>query len=113
MGYYWAATPQPSEQLAAELGLDDEFADQSMAEAWLTDNHTELAHGGIHEISLYAVSYTHLPAAIRAAVAVTPAPVRSPNGSRCAASIPRVRSSRRVNPGPAAKTMQGLSLIHI
>ncbi len=53
MGYYWAATPQPSEQLAAELGLDDEFADQSMAEAWLTDNHTELAHGGIHEISLY------------------------------------------------------------
>ena len=52
MGYYWAATPQPSEQLAAELGLDDEFADQAMAEAWLTDNHTELAHGGIHEISL-------------------------------------------------------------
>ena len=51
MGYYWAATPQPSEQLAAELGLDDEFADRSMAEAWLTDNHTELAHGGIHEIS--------------------------------------------------------------
>ena len=53
MGYYWAATPQPDEELAAELGLTTEFDEQADAEAWLTAGYADLADAGIHEVSLY------------------------------------------------------------
>ncbi len=53
MGYYWAATPQPVEEVAAELGLDAEFDDQGRAEAWLTASYEDLAAAGVHEVSLY------------------------------------------------------------
>lgn len=39
MGYYWAVTPEPSEEDAAELGLEVEFDDQGQAEAWLTTSY--------------------------------------------------------------------------
>ena len=53
MGYYWAATPEPTQEAAADLGLDVEFDDQAEAEAWLTASFTELAEGGVHGVSLY------------------------------------------------------------
>ena len=53
MGYYWAATPEPTEETAADLGLDTEFDDQARAEAWLTASYAELAEAGLHEVSLY------------------------------------------------------------
>ncbi len=53
MGYYWAATPEPAEDVAAGLGLDVEFDDQSRAEAWLTASYTDLAEAGVHAVSLY------------------------------------------------------------
>jgi hypothetical protein len=53
MGYYWAATPEPTEELCMELGLDAEFDDQGRAEAWLSASYTELSAAGVHEVSLY------------------------------------------------------------
>ncbi len=53
MGYYWAATPEPLEEVAAGLGLAVEFEDQSRAEAWLTVSYADLALAGVHEVSLY------------------------------------------------------------
>lgn len=53
MGYYWAATPEPTDEVAAGLGLDTEFDDQSRAEAWLSASYGELADAGVHEVSLY------------------------------------------------------------
>lgn len=53
MGYYWAATPEPSEDVAADLGLDTEFDDQARAEAWLTASYEELGGAGVHAVSLY------------------------------------------------------------
>jgi hypothetical protein len=53
MGYYWAAIPEPTEDVAAGLGLLVEFDDQSQAEAWLTASYTELADAGVHEVALY------------------------------------------------------------
>jgi hypothetical protein len=53
MGYYWAATPEPTEEAAADLGLDVEFDDQAQAEAWLSASYAELAEGGVHKVSLY------------------------------------------------------------
>lgn len=53
MGYYWAATPEPTEEVAATLGLDAEFDDQATAEGWLTASYLELAEAGLHEVSLY------------------------------------------------------------
>ena len=53
MGYYWAATPEPTEEAAADLGLDVEFDDQAEAEAWLSASYAELAEGGVHKVSLY------------------------------------------------------------
>ena len=53
MGYYWAATPEPTEEDAADLGLDVEFDDQAEAEAWLSASYAELAEGGVHQVSLY------------------------------------------------------------
>lgn len=53
MGYYWAATPQPSDEAAVALGLEVEFDDQAQAEAWLTASYEELAEAGVHEVSLY------------------------------------------------------------
>ncbi|MCB0912546.1 MAG: hypothetical protein KDB60_13105 [Propionibacteriaceae bacterium] len=53
MGYYWAAAPEPSEDVAADLGLDLEFDDQARAEAWLTASYAELGEAGVHAVSLY------------------------------------------------------------
>lgn len=53
MAYYWAATPEPTEDLATELGLDTEFDDQGLAEAWLSASYAELAEAGLDEVSLY------------------------------------------------------------
>ncbi|HQZ00892.1 MAG TPA: hypothetical protein PKV13_09975 [Propionicimonas sp.] len=53
MGYYWAATPEPAAEVAVDLGLEVEFDDQGMAEAWLTASYAELADAGVHEVSLY------------------------------------------------------------
>lgn len=53
MGYYWAATPEPAEETAEDLGLLVEFDDQSQAEAWLTSSYLELSDAGVHEVSLY------------------------------------------------------------
>lgn len=53
MGYYWAATPQPRDDVAAGLGLTAEFDEQADAETWLTTSYAELAEAGIHEVSLY------------------------------------------------------------
>ena len=53
MGYSWVATPEPSDEVAAEVGLDVEFADQSLAEAWLTGNYEQLVHAGVHAVSLF------------------------------------------------------------
>ncbi len=53
MVYYWAATPEPTQEAAADLGLDVEFDDQAGAEAWLSASYAELAEGGVHAVSLY------------------------------------------------------------
>ncbi len=53
MGYYWAATPEPTEDQAAGLGLDTEFEEQARAEAWLSASYLELVEAGVHEVSLY------------------------------------------------------------
>jgi len=53
VGYYWAVTPEPSEEDAAELGLEVEFDDQGQAEAWLTTSYLGLSGAGIHEVTLY------------------------------------------------------------
>lgn len=53
MGYYWAAVPEPSDEVAADLGLDTEFDDQGRAEAWLTGSYEELSDAGVHAVSLY------------------------------------------------------------
>lgn len=53
MGYYWAATPEPTDEQVAGLGLDAEFEEQGRAEAWLSANYAELADAGVHEVSLY------------------------------------------------------------
>lgn len=53
MGYYWAATPEPSDEVAAELGLLVEFDDQVRAEAWLVGSYEQLAAAGVHAVSLY------------------------------------------------------------
>jgi hypothetical protein len=53
MGYYWAATPEPSDELVVDLGLDAEFDDQSRAEAWLSASYVDLAEAGVHAVSLY------------------------------------------------------------
>jgi hypothetical protein len=53
MGYYWAATPEPTQEAAADLGLDVEFDDQATAEAWLTACYAELSDAGVHSVSLY------------------------------------------------------------
>lgn len=53
MGYYWAATPEPSAEASTDLGLDTEFDDQGRAEEWLTANYEVLADAGVHEVSLY------------------------------------------------------------
>lgn len=53
MGYYWAATPAPTEAVSETLGLDLEFDDQGTAEEWLTASYAELAASGVHEVSLY------------------------------------------------------------
>jgi len=53
MGYYWAAMPEPPEDVAADLGLDAEFDDQARAEAWLTAVYEELSEAGVHAVSLY------------------------------------------------------------
>jgi hypothetical protein len=53
MGFHWAATPEPSEEEVADLGLDVEFEDQAEAEAWLSASYAELSEGGVHQVSLY------------------------------------------------------------
>ena len=53
MGYYWAATPEPTPETSAGLGLETEFDEQALAEEWLTLNYAELADAGVHEVSLY------------------------------------------------------------
>jgi hypothetical protein len=53
MGYYWAAMPEPTQEAAADLGLDVEFDDQAQAEAWLSASYAELAEGGVHTVTLY------------------------------------------------------------
>lgn len=53
MGYYWAATPELPDDVAGDVGLDEEFEDQAQAEAWLTANYEDLAAAGAHEVSLY------------------------------------------------------------
>jgi hypothetical protein len=53
MGYYWAATPELTDEAAADLGLDVEFDDQALAEAWLSASYAELSEGGVHQVSLY------------------------------------------------------------
>jgi hypothetical protein len=53
MGYYWAATPEPDEDVAADLGLLVEYDDQGQAEAWLTTSYADLGDAGVHEVSLY------------------------------------------------------------
>lgn len=53
MGYYWAATPEPDEDVAADLGLLVEYDDQGQAEAWLTTSYADLSDAGVHEVSLY------------------------------------------------------------
>lgn len=53
MGYYWAAMPEPSEELLGELGLAAEFDSQGEAEAWLTASYEELSVAGVHAVSLY------------------------------------------------------------
>ncbi len=53
MGYYWAATPEPTAERVAGLGLDTEFEDQGQAEAWLSASYAELAEAGVHEVALY------------------------------------------------------------
>ena len=53
MGYYWAAMPEPTQEAAADLGLDVEFDDQAEAEAWLSASYAELAEGGVHTVTLY------------------------------------------------------------
>ena len=53
MGYYWAATPEPTDETADRLGLNVEFDDQGRAEEWLTTSYTALADAGVHEVSLY------------------------------------------------------------
>ncbi len=53
MGYYWAATPEPPQDVAGDLGLEVEFDDQAQAEAWLTASYTDLADAGVHQVSLY------------------------------------------------------------
>jgi hypothetical protein len=53
VGYYWAATPALSDEVAEQVGLVTEFADQGSAEAWLTQTYAELAEAGAHEVCLY------------------------------------------------------------
>ena len=53
MGYYWAAMPEPSEELLDDLGLVAEFDSQGEAEAWLTASYLELSEAGVHEVALY------------------------------------------------------------
>lgn len=53
MGYYWAATPEPADDVAAGLGLAVDFDDQARAEAWLTASYADLADAGVHAVSLY------------------------------------------------------------
>ncbi len=53
MGYYWAASPEPSDDVASDLGLDTGFDDQARAEAWLTESYEELGAAGVHAVSLY------------------------------------------------------------
>lgn len=51
MAYYWVVTPESP--VAEELGLGQGHEDQSLAEAWLTENYPDLLDGGIHEVALY------------------------------------------------------------
>ncbi|MGC3994422.1 MAG: hypothetical protein QM779_09995 [Propionicimonas sp.] len=53
MGYYWAATPEPPEDVRRGLGLEVEFDEQGDAEAWLTASYEELSDAGVHDVSLY------------------------------------------------------------
>lgn len=53
MSYSWVAEPEPSDDLAAELGLDVDHPDQGQAEAWLSSSYDELAAAGIQAVSLY------------------------------------------------------------
>ncbi len=53
MGYYWAATPEPPEDVAEATGLLVEFDEQADAESWLTASYENLTEVGIHAVSLY------------------------------------------------------------
>ncbi|MEA4944078.1 MAG: hypothetical protein VB080_06520 [Propionicimonas sp.] len=53
MAYRWKASPEPPDAEAADLGLDQDFPDQSAAEQWLTGFFAELALAGVLEVSLY------------------------------------------------------------
>ncbi len=53
MSYSWVAEPEPSDEVAAALGLDVDFPDQGQAEAWLTASYAELSDAGVHAVSLY------------------------------------------------------------
>lgn len=53
MGYYWAPTPEPSDEVAVDLGLDTDFDDQARAEEWLTASYEDLRDAGVHAVSLF------------------------------------------------------------
>ena len=56
MSYHWVAEPVAHDVEATELtraGIDERFADQATAEAWLGANYLELADLGIAQVSLY------------------------------------------------------------
>ncbi|HRA76606.1 MAG TPA: hypothetical protein PLE12_10265 [Propionicimonas sp.] len=53
MAYHWVPTPEPDEDVRAELGLDLGFDEQADAERWLTAGYEALAAAGVHAVALY------------------------------------------------------------
>lgn len=57
MSYRWMAEAAANTDLTTDdlnaLGLDNDFAEQGQAEAWLTGNYEQLVDSGITQVSLH------------------------------------------------------------
>ena len=52
MSYRWATSPELPAAVAADLAVNEGFADQASAEAWLTEHYAELADAGVKAVLL-------------------------------------------------------------
>jgi hypothetical protein len=53
MSYYWTTAPELPEAAQERFGLDAGFEDQGAAEAWLSDNFTDLFQAGAGSVALW------------------------------------------------------------